>query len=107
MALEHEVTMDDTQQIDFGATGEKAILQNIRFIMGTVVFSCPLDRSFAWSPDVDAPLPIVQARTRAKIMEAIRTREPRAEVIRVTFQGNGLEGQLIPIVRVRIRNGTI
>lgn len=105
-ALEYEVTMD-SQKIDFRATGEKAILQNISFIMRTVVFSCPLDRAFAWSPDVDAPLPIIQARTRAKVMEAIRTREPRVEVIQVTFQGDGLEGQLKPIVKVRIRDGTI
>ncbi|MBY0088399.1 GPW/gp25 family protein [Brevibacillus brevis] len=103
--MEYEVTMD-FQKIDYGATGIKAILQNISFILSTVVFSCPLDRAFAWSPDVDAPLPIAQAQTRAKIMEAIRTYEPRAEVTRITFQGNELEGQLKPIVKVRIRDDT-
>lgn len=104
--MEYEVSME-LQKIDFGATGVKAILQNISFILSAVIFSCPLDRSFAWSPDVDAPLPIAQAKTRAKIMEAIQTNEPRAEVMRVIFQGDGLEGLLKPLVKVRILNESI
>ncbi|MDX5091599.1 hypothetical protein SD939_10315 [Lactobacillus crispatus] len=101
--MEYEVTVD-SQKIDYGATGAQAILQNIRFILCTVESSCPLDRAFAWKPDLDAPFQIAQARTRAKIMEAIRSYEPRVEVTQITFQGNALEGQLKPIVKVRIRD---
>ncbi|MED2745766.1 hypothetical protein ABEZ21_31505 [Brevibacillus porteri] len=103
---EYEVTTDQNP-IDFGADGPHAIIQNIRMIMASPAYSCPMDRGFAWSPDVDSPLPIAQARTAARITEAIHTNEPRAEVVSVKFEGDGLEGLLKPRVKVRIRDGTI
>ena len=87
--------------IDFGATGTAEILQNIRMILATVAFSCPLDRGFAWNPDVDAPINVVQATQTARIVEAIRKYEPRAQVVSVSYQGD-LNGVLRPVVKVVI-----
>lgn len=104
--MEYEVTTEP-RGINFGATGAEEILQNIAFIMGTPEFSCPMYRTFAWSPDVDAPLPVAMARTAARITEAIQVLEPRAEVLQVTFNGDGINGVLNPVVRVRIADDSI
>jgi phage baseplate assembly protein W len=100
---EYEVT-DELNGIDFGATGAKEILQNVRMILATVAFSCPMDRDFAWSPDIDAPIQVAQARLTARLVEAIQTYEPRAQVIEVTYQGEPLNGLLKPKVRVRVND---
>lgn len=98
---EYEVT-GEVVQYDFGAKGVQAVLQNVAFILATIAFSCPLDRDFAWSPDLDAPLPVAQARMTARVMEALRRYESRAEVVQIRFAGDENEGQLKPIVRVRV-----
>lgn len=88
--------------LDFGATGVKEILQNVRMILATAEFSCPLDRGFAWGPDIlDAPMNIAQARIAHKLVEAIRKYEPRAQITKVSFTGD-INGMLKPVVRVRI-----
>lgn len=105
--MEYEVT-DELTGIDFGATGVKEILQNIRMILATPEFSCPMDRNFSWSPDIDSPLPVAQARITARLVEAIQTYEPRAEVTDISFQDSEpLNGMLKPRVRVRIRETEI
>jgi len=98
--MEYDLT-SDFLPIDFGATGVAEILQNIRMILATVEFSCPMDRDFAWNPDVDAPINIVQAKLAARIVEAVKKYEPRAQVTQVTFQGD-LNGVLRPVVKVVI-----
>ncbi len=103
--MEYDVTTEKT--IDFGATGEAEILQNVWSIITSMMYSCPLARGFAWSPDVDAPLPVAQAKTVAKLIAAIREHEPRAEVIKVSFEGDGATGHLKPVVKVRIANGAV
>lgn len=99
--MEYEVTT--LNKIDFGATGVAEILQNVAFILSTPAFSCPLDRAFAWEPEVDMPMtPAEQARLIARIMDAIQIYEPRAEVISVSFQNDPMNGVMKPVVRVRI-----
>lgn len=95
------------RSIDFGAAGVNEILQNVAFILGTVAFSCPLNRDFAYSPDLDSPYPVAIARTRARLVEAIQTYEPRAEVTEVEFTGDPLNGHLTPMVKVRIVDDAI
>lgn len=106
----HEVTAS-LKNIDFGATGVKEILQNVAFILATPSYSCPLDRDFAWTPDLDSPIQVAMARNGVAIVEAIRSHEPRAEVIEVDFHreksdGDALDGRLIPVVKVRIADDT-
>lgn len=104
--MEYEVTTT-RKGIDFGATGVNEILQNVWMILSTVQYSCPLDRAFAWSPEVDAPLPVAQARTTARLIAAIRQYEPRAEVVEVTYKADPMNGKLNPVVKVRIADGAV
>lgn len=97
---QYEVTLLKT--IDFGATGVKEVLQNVAFILSTVIYSCPMDRGFGWIPDLDSPIDAAKAVNRARIIEAINTHEPRALVEEVQIEGNALDGQLIVKVRVSV-----
>lgn len=98
---EYTVT-GELDTFDFSATGVLAILQNIRMILATVSFSCPLARDFAWSPSIDAPINVAKAQIAHRVITAIREWEPRAEVLDISFQGDALNGVLKPIVKVRI-----
>lgn len=90
------------EKIDFGATGAQEVLQNVAFILSTTVYSCPMDRVFGWVPDLDSPILAAKARNAARIIQAIQENEPRAIVEQVRFEGDLINGQLKPIVRVRI-----
>lgn len=104
---EYEVT-SDSDQIDFGATGVAEILQNVRMILATPEFSCPLDRNFAWNQDIlDAPINIAKAKSTARITDAIRKYEPRAQVLSVSFNGDGMSGILKPVVRVGVADDAV
>lgn len=92
-------------EIDFlPATELKEILQNVRTILTTVKASVPLDRGFGINADiVDKPVNYAQAQLTAEIIEVVERYEPRVRVSKVTFEGNGADGQLIPKVKVVIR----
>ncbi len=93
---------------DFGATGAKEVLQNVRMILATVKWSCPMVREFAWDPDVlDRPINIAQARIAHQLVAAVRQYEPRAKITKVLFQGDGLTGMLKPTVRVVIDDAAL
>lgn len=100
------VISSNISKINFEPTTIEEILQNIKMILTTHTFSCPMNRSFAWNHDeLDGPINIVKARMTANIAEAIQNYEPRVELINVSFEVDDLNGKLKPIVRVRI-NGT-
>lgn len=99
---EYNVEMN-SNQIDFGASGVNEIIQNVRMILTTPQFSCPLDRGFAWDHGLlDSPNNVVQAKLSAKIVAAIKKYEPRAKVVKVSYQGDLKTGKLKPVVRVSI-----
>ena len=89
--------------VDFGARGVAEVLQNVRTILTTARYSVPLDRQFGINADMlDEPLPRAKAKLSAEIIAAIRRYEPRARVTRISFSGDGMEGRLIPTVRVYV-----
>jgi uncharacterized protein len=96
----YEVT--NLSEIDFSATGVKEIIQNVAFILSTMVYSCPMDRDFGWMPDLDSPINVAKATNAARILQAIQKNEPRAIVEEIRIEGNELDGELKPFVRVRI-----
>lgn len=105
--MEYTVTGNDSL-IDFGATGVKEILQNVRMILATVKFSCPMDRDFAWDPSgLDGPINLIQTKMTARIIAAIRKYESRAQVVQVLYQGEELNGVLKPVVRVRVDDDAV
>ena len=96
-----------TGEIDFAPASEYVeILQNIRTILATPVYSVPLDRSCGVNAEfVDRPLPIAQAKIGQEIVTAIRKHEPRVTVTRITWEADQ-DGILKPKVEVRINDAT-
>lgn len=89
------------EPIDFGAVGIRQVLQNVRMIVTTVIGSVPLDRDFGIDATfVDMPINIAPSKLTAEIIGAIRRYEPRALVKQVRFEGDGMTGKLIPIIRL-------
>lgn len=101
-----EFEVSTVQNINFGATGNDEILQNIAMILSSVVYSCPMDRSFAWDGSIlDKPINVAKSLLVSRLIAAVKKYEPRAQIISVKYQGDGIEGLLKPIVRVRITDG--
>ncbi|BBB91062.1 MAG TPA: GPW/gp25 family protein [Methylomusa anaerophila] len=92
-------------EIDFAPTTElQEIIQNVRTILTTPIYSVPLDRNFGVNAEMlDLPIPVAQARLSAEIVTAIQKYEPRVEVTEVSFTGDGMDGVLQPTVKLRIR----
>ena len=95
-----------------GITGMDAILQNIRTIILTSMYSVPLDRAFAHVMDmVDSPAPHETMRLSQALVDAIETYEPRVLVERIDFvpdesASDGLmKGSLAPKVTFALREG--
>lgn len=79
------------------------VLQNVRTIITTARYTVPLDRRFGLDMGcLDRPLPVVEATLSSAIVKAIRQYEPRAEVVSVSFSGDGNAGVLRPRVEVSI-----
>lgn len=96
-----------TGDIDFAPASEYVeILQNIRTILATPVYSVPLDRSFGVNAVfVDMPMPIAKAKIGQEIVTAIRKYEPRVTVTRITWEADQ-DGILKPKVQVIINDAT-
>lgn len=95
-----------------GARGISALLQNVRIIVLTTVYSIPLDRAFAHKAEmVDSPAPVITTRMTADLIEAIEKYEPRIRVEKLVFEkaahGRGvlMEGRLTPRVTFSLREG--
>lgn len=92
--------------VSFAPANEyEEILQNVRTILTTTKYSVPLDRGFGIDANlIDTPIDYAQAKLTAEIIDAIRRYEPRVSVSKVSFAGNGVDGKLIPTVRVVIND---
>ena len=98
--------MQEVGAIDFAPSSRTAeILQNARTVLTTLKKSVPMDRDFGISGElVDLPIPAAQARYTSMIVAAVHCYEPRAQVVSVNYRGDGKEGVLTPIVKVRLRD---
>jgi len=93
--------------IDFNPETElDEVIQNIRTILATPVESVPLDRGLGvLGGALDMPLPAARARLTRDIVEAVAEYEPRAEVTGVSFDGDALTGELVPMVTFKLKSG--
>ena len=93
--------------VDFyPATALAEIIQNVRTILTTTIYSVPLDRMFGIDPTMlDLPMQVAKARQTAEIVAAVEKFEPRVAVTQVTFSGDGMDGLLQPSVSLRIKEG--
>ncbi|GHU78850.1 hypothetical protein AGMMS49992_30170 [Clostridia bacterium] len=93
-------------KINFGAAGVEEILQNVRMILTTPIFSVPLDRLFGLDFSMlDQPMPMAQARLSEEIFKSLRKYEPRVDILQIDFvqsTAQSLDGHMIPSVRVGV-----
>jgi phage baseplate assembly protein W len=105
---EFEIIADNAPAI-IGARGMDDIVQCIRYIVRTTVFSVPLDRSFASDGSyIDSPVPQAVAARMAALAEAIESREPRVRVTSIRFAAlpdEAMDGRVYPVIRFRLREG--
>ena len=108
MSQEFELMANDAPAI-IGARGLDDVMQCIRYIVRTTVFSVPLDRGFAQTGTfIDAPVPHAAAARMAALTEAIERREPRVRVVSIRFAAaadDAIEGRIVPLIRFRLREG--
>lgn len=108
-----ETTVLPGAALRIGATGMEALLQNIRIIVLTTMYSVPLDRGFAHVGDfIDSPSPLETARLVVRLTDAIEAKEPRVRVRRITLEPaeqNGMEaamqGRLYPHICFDLKEG--
>lgn len=103
--MEIEITAAASTSVNFApATVVEEILQNVRTILATPVYSVPLNRAFGVNAELlDLPLPVARSRLAAEIVQAVQKFEPRVEVTQVLFTGDALTGKLQPTVRLRLK----
>lgn len=82
----------------------ESVLQNVALILSTIRGTVPTYREFGIDGTIiDRPLPAAKALMLTTVKEAIEEYEPRAEVLRVTFETDKLDpGRLIPTVEIDI-----
>ena len=89
--------------INFGAYGVEEVLQNVRTYLCTTRFSVVLDRTLGIDARViDMPINKAKAVISADILGGLKYHEPRAKVVSIDFSGDGMEGILIPMVKVQL-----
>ncbi len=84
------------------------ILQNVYTVISTPIYSVPLFREFGTSTTyLDTPHLVAQSKYVAEVIEKVEQYEPRAIVEEVTFTQNEEDGQLYPVVTIRIEEGVM
>ena len=91
------------EQINFApSTIQEEVIQNIKTLVSTMIYTVPLDRNFGIIANaLDEPMPIAMAKLSSDIIDAISQYEPRAKVTQISFDGD-IDGRLIPRLRIEI-----
>lgn len=104
MSSEYEVS-STTLAINWTPSSEaEAILQNVRFILGTIAGTVPLMRGFGIERSaIDGPATKARALLMTAVYRAINKYEPRATVLAIYIDDlEALDGAFSPRVRVAI-----
>jgi len=98
------LTMAGLEIIDFGAISYKEIFQNVKTILATPLFSCALERTLGLDHTiVDRPITEAAVITVA-ILTAVTTWEPRCHVMNLDFQADAINGHLVVLLQLDIKN---
>lgn len=103
MARREFVIMGGGGDIDFAPSGlVEEVVQNVRMVLSTPVWSVPLDRLFGINVEMlDKPTPDAMAALTSEIYMALRKWEPRCKLKSISFDGD-IDGRLVPKVRIEI-----
>lgn len=84
------------------------IFQNVNTIVSTGLYSVPLFREFGVDGDfIDDPTPVAKARYTSEIIEKVEFFEPRVIVKEIRFEEDGINGILVPILDIEIREEVV
>lgn len=101
----YEIKTDFNAPIDFSAMGNNAIIQNARFLLSTIISSCPMDRNFGWDPPLDEPGEFAKVKTSAEIFDKFKQNIPELIIKDIQFYQDHQNGLLQASVKVEINNG--
>ena len=89
--------------IDWGATGEERIAQNVRNILRTRIFEVPFMRDMGINPDfIDSSVSTMKTELAAHVTEVINTYEERATVVDVRIESCDENGDYIIAVDLEV-----
>ena len=91
------------EKVNFApSTIEEEVIQNIKTLISTMIYTVPLDRNFGIIANaLDETMPVAMAKLSSDIIDAISRYEPRAKVTQISFDGD-IDGKLIPRLRIEI-----
>ena len=93
---------NDTQ-INWGATGNERIIENVRNILRTRMFEVPFERLMGIDPDyIDAATNKVTAGLSTHIIQVINAYEERVTVLDVTIDSVDADGNYVFAVKLEV-----
>lgn len=102
-----EYTIDSSPgAVNFAPSPVEEVLQNVKFILLTIIGSVPLDRTFGISGRaVDMPTEAAKATMTAEIFRTIHKYEPRATVRQVAYRNpqSEYQGKLLAEVKIDVQ----
>lgn len=101
----YEIT--GSTKIDFNASGKDAYLQCARFLLSTILNSCPMSRDIGWVPPLDDGTDPTKTKTAAQIIDMFAKFLPEITVEDITFEINYETGKVSPKVKVVIEDAQI
>lgn len=100
--MPYVVSSDDTM-LDWNASGNDRIIQNVLNIIRTRKFEVPFMREFGIDPDyIDSVLSDFQAEIISDVTQNIETYEPRVEVLNVEVDRNDVNGDIRITVELEV-----
>lgn len=104
--MSYTVTASEPIKINLApASLIEEILQNLSMILQTVKNTAPLYRDFGLSGNsLDKPIPVAETLLVGEVCEAVQKYEPRAKIIKITFEQSAAAGKLNPCLEVEIND---
>ena len=80
------------------------IIQNVKTILATAMGTVPLDRDFGIDTSlIDLPMSVIKPLLIKEVKEKIEKYEPRVKFVSISWDGDGMNGSIIPSVKVAIK----
>lgn len=95
-------TNGQIKAIDYGASGNDAIMQNMEFALTTQKNTLFLDRELGWNPPVAEPIQEVEPITAGEVATLLTENIDSIAVESVEFEMNPTTGHVKPKVKVVI-----
>lgn len=97
--------------ITIGSIEVNEIIQNDRMILSIIKGSLYFDRDFGLNPDlIDMPQLQAAFKYREEITNEIERYKPRVNVLEINFttdKNDLMNGTLLPVVKLEIKNGVL